>query len=188
VEITFTIAPPRPCPDHQAGHRLRTQKCAVEDHGELRRPLAERHVEDALLVEDRRVVHQHVDGAELICDARREGDDRRFVRDVRGHRERFAAELADAGGAVLGVALVAVDAGDPRAFGGERLGDSAADVRARPGHDRDAAYEIHAAASAERASESSSTAFPPRIAASLAESSPSARTSAAGSRGPSGSG
>src|SRR5271170_2868811 len=68
--------------DHQLRNMLGEQERAAENYVELTPPLIQRHLDDALLVEDGRVVHQDVDAAERFARRRDRRDHLTLVGDV----------------------------------------------------------------------------------------------------------
>src|SRR2546426_2586965 len=101
--------------DHRLGDIFSAQEGPGQDDGDLSGPFAERHVEDALLVEDHRAVHENVDATERISRAR----DRRLNLRLGGHvahdPDRFPSTLPDVVSAAGSVFLLHVDTDDPRA-------------------------------------------------------------------------
>src|SRR5207249_8227741 len=94
-------------------------------------PFAERHVEDALLVEDHRAVHENVDATEGVSRTRDCRLNLRLVGHVTHDADGFAPTLLDVVGAAVGVVRLHVGADDPRAGLRHAERDAAADVRTR---------------------------------------------------------
>jgi len=84
---------------------LCAQEGPGQDDGDLPGPFAERHVEDALRVEDHRAVHENVDAAEGVSRAGDRRPNLRLVGHVAHDSDRFAPALLDRVGASVGVVL-----------------------------------------------------------------------------------
>src|SRR2546426_1943183 len=131
--------------DHRLGDILGAQEGPREDDGDLPRPFTERHVEDTLLVEDDRAVHENVDATEGVSRTRDRCLNLRLIGHVTHQAECFTTTLVDVVGASVGVVLLHVDADDPGAGIRHAERDTAADVRARTREERDLVPEFHLA-------------------------------------------
>jgi hypothetical protein len=131
-------------PPHGADHGPRAQERAGHVHPQHVLPLFERDLIERPHLdrrEDRRIVDQNIDAAELSLNRLRHRGNRFRIGDVRRDCARTAACGRDLGR--HGLAALAVAFRDHRngALCGERLGKSAPDALAGAGDDRHAAVE-----------------------------------------------
>jgi hypothetical protein len=97
-------------------------------HVQDRVPVRHAHLEQQVVTEHARVVHQDRRRPELLGDARHGGLDLRLVGDVGAHRDRPAAGGGDLLHGVLARGLVEVDHRDGAALGGQSYGGRGADA------------------------------------------------------------
>src|SRR5271166_6848378 len=114
-----------------------------ENDLKLTPPLVKRHLDHALFVKSRRVVHQDVDSAECFASGRDCGAYLALVGDVAGNGDGATAVAAYVARAVGGIFGSRVNTDHRCAFARQSLGDAATDVCAGAGDQRYFSLQFH---------------------------------------------
>src|SRR6266436_5432993 len=129
--------------DHQPCDMLGEQKSTGENDRQLTLPFVERHVDDALSIEDGGAVYEAVDAAKSLTRRSNGCYHLALIGHVAGHGGGASAGTLEVTHAVFGVIGARIDAHERRPCGRETLRDTAPDVGAGPRNQRNLFAEFH---------------------------------------------